>query len=407
MKTIFQFRFFCVLLLVTAINCGPTDAQVLNKLKYDPTIRTGADQTEDYLHLLKDKRVAIVANQTSRIGETHLVDTLLSLDINVVKVFAPEHGFRGDAAAGETVKSGFDDRTGLPVISLYGKDKKPTAKMLADVDLIVFDIQDVGARFYTYISTMHYAMKSAVENDKGFIVLDRPNPNGFYVDGPVLEEKYKSFVGMHPIPVVHGLTVGELAHMINGEGWLKTQDTCDLKVIPCKNYEHSDLYKLPVKPSPNLPNMASIYLYPSLCFFEPTAVSVGRGTEKPFQLVGYPDNPEGNVVFTPQSIAGVVENPKHEQKECTGSDLEEFGSFYFFTSRKLYLQWIVGFYELYPEKEKFFTNPEFFDKLAGNSLLRQQIENNVRVEEIRNSWLPALDEFKIARKKYLLYPDFE
>jgi len=379
----------------------------LNELEYDSTIVVGAERMNLYLDNLQEKRLAIVANQTSLVNGVHLVDTLISSGVNVVKVFAPEHGFRGNAAAGETVESGKDSRTGLPVISLYGSSKKPTAQMLSDIDILVFDIQDVGARFYTYISTMHYVMEAAAENDKKVLILDRPNPNGFYVDGPVLEKEFQSFVGMHPIPVVHGLTVGELAQMINSEGWLFDGVKCDLNIIKCENYEHLDLYRLPVKPSPNLPTMESIYLYPSLCFFEPTQVSIGRGTDLPFQVIGYPGNDLGTTTFTPTSIPGVVENPKYENEICSGSKLQDFGSFYFFTSRELYLAWLVGYYNHYPNKEEFFSSESFFDKLAGTNSLRQQITEEKSVEDIRSSWQPELDKFKLVRKKYLLYPDFE
>lgn len=375
-------------------------------LTVNERIQTGAMQLSMYLPELKGKRVSIVANQTSLIGQTHIVDSLLSLGVNVVNVFAPEHGFRGDAGAGETIKNGTDSKTGLPLISLYGKNKKPTAEMLKDTDMILFDIQDVGARFYTYISTMHYVMEAAVENHKRLIILDRPNPNGFYVDGPVLDPKFKSFVGMHPIPVVHGLTVGELAGMILGEGWIKTTDPHFMKVIPCMNYSHQDLYHLPVRPSPNLPNMASIYMYPSLCWFEGTVVSVGRGTDLPFQIIGYPGNTTGRYEFIPKDIIGVAMDPPHEGKLCQGHDLREFGSFYFTSSRQLYLEWIVGMYEKATDKAGFFSNPEFFDKLAGTDQLRLQLIEGKSASDIRNSWQKGLDEYKVKRKKYLLYPDF-
>ncbi|MFZ6051798.1 exo-beta-N-acetylmuramidase NamZ family protein [Halocola ammonii] len=393
--------------LASLLACDSSKAQKVNDLEYDTTIVVGAERMDAYLPKLLDKRVAVVANQTSLVNQTHLVDTLLSRGVNLVKVFAPEHGFRGNAAAGETVKSGKDSKTGLSVISLYGSNKKPTDEMLGDVDVLIFDIQDVGARFYTYISTMHYVMEAAAENGKRVIVLDRPNPNGFYVDGPVLDEEFQSFVGMHPIPVVHGLTVGELAEMINGENWLKGEIQCKLEVVTCENYEHRDLYRLPVKPSPNLPTMESIYLYPSLCFFEPTKVSIGRGTDLPFQVVGYPENELGSFSFTPKKIPGVVENPKYENQVCSGSNLKEFGSFYFFTSRELYLDWLVGYYQNYPQKDQFFTSESFFNKLAGNDALKQQIMAGTSVEDIRKSWQEELEKFKLVRKKYLLYPDFE
>jgi len=383
-----------------------TNAPIQTRVS-DSKLATGSQRMDLYLPDLQGKRVAIVGNQTSRIGQTHLVDTLISKGINVVKVFAPEHGFRGDAGAGETIRDGKDSKTGLPLISLYGKNKKPNAAMLVDVDVIVFDIQDVGARFYTYISTMHYVMEAAAENKKQVIVLDRPNPNGFYVDGPKLDLKYKSFVGMHPIPVVHGCTIGELALMINGEKWLAGEIVCDLKVISCDNYNHSDLYSLPIAPSPNLPNMASIYLYPSLCWFEGTVVSVGRGTELPFQSIGYPGNKTGKFHFTPKDIFGIVTDPPHEGKECTGHNLKEFGDFYITASGQIYLDWIVGMYESASDKSKFFNSSDFFDKLAGSDVMRKQIIAATSMEDIRKSWQSDLRTYKAMRKKYLLYEDFE
>jgi len=370
-------------------------------------ISTGAERTENYVGSLLGKKVAVVANQTSVIGKTHIVDSLLALKVSVVKVFAPEHGFRGDAGAGETIADGKDKKTGIPLISLYGKNKKPTNEMLSGIDIIVFDIQDVGARFYTYISTMHYVMEAAAANKIPVIVLDRPNPNGFYIDGPVLQPSYKSFVGMHPIPVVHGLTVGELAKMINGEKWLDGDLVCDLTVVPCENYRHSDHYMLPVKPSPNLPNMAAIYLYPSLCWFEGTAISVGRGTEKPFQWIGYPGNKTGKQQYTPHDISGVATDPPHEGKLCNGHDLEEFGLNFIPSSKAIYLDWIVGMYETYPDKSTFFTTPDFFDKLAGSAELRKQLIEGKNASEIRKSWETDISAYKKTRKKYLLYPDFE
>jgi uncharacterized protein YbbC (DUF1343 family) len=277
----------------------------------------GAERIDVYLKELKGKRVGLVVNQTSTIMHTHLVDTLKSLGINIKKVFAPEHGFRGDHSAGAVIKNGIDDKTGLPVVSLYGSTKKPSVEMLADIDIMVFDIQDVGVRFYTYISTMHYVMEACAEQGKKVVVLDRPNPNGFYIDGPVLQEAYKSFIGMHPIPLVHGLTVAELAKMINGEKWLKNGVQCSLVVVPCLNYNHQTLYQLPIKPSPNLPNMNSVYLYPYLGLFEGTNVSIGRGTELPFQVVGRPGF-KGSYSFTPKNIPGIADDPKFEGKLCGG-----------------------------------------------------------------------------------------
>ncbi len=397
-----------ILFLLVATSCSQAQpSRPVPSLVENKSIVTGAERTDMYLPQLKGKRVAVVANQTSVIGHVHLVDTLLSLKVNVVKVFAPEHGFRGDTEAGGHVADSKDSKTGLPLISLYGKNKKPSAEMLKDVDVLIFDIQDVGARFYTYISTMHYVMEAAARNNKEVFIFDRPNPNGFYVDGPVLDMKYSSFVGMHPIPVVHGCTVGELANMINGEGWLGNDLRCKLTVIPCEHYSHSDLYNLPVKPSPNLPNIASVYLYPSICWFEGTIVSVGRGTDLPFQSIGYPGNSTGKFEFTPVDKQGEVNNPMYEGQKCTGHNLAEFGSFYFTSSRQLYLEWITGLYENCQKKESFFTSTDFFDKLAGSDILRKQLIAGTSASDIRKSWEPDLEKYKAMRKKYLIYNDFQ
>ena len=379
--------------------------EMLFKVSYDTSIITGAERVDFYLNKLKGKRVAIVANQTSSIKNTHLVDSLLSLGINVKKVFSPEHGFRGNASAGEHVKSSMDVKTGLPLVSLYGTNKKPTAVQLADIDIIIFDIQDVGARFYTYISTMHYIMEACAENKKKVLILDRPNPNGFYVDGPILEEKHKSFVGMHPIPVVHGLTVGELAKMINGEGWLKGKVKCELEVIECINYSHKDYYKLPIAPSPNLPNMSSVYLYPSICFFEGTSVSVGRGTDFPFQVIGSPYVLETSYSFTPSPNVG-SKNPKYKGVKCNGYNLSLFGLLYIRNTKKIYLQWLLGMKEKTKGKD-FITRASFFDLLAGTNSLRKQITEGKSVEGIHKSWEKGLKNYKLMRSNYLLYEDFE
>jgi len=367
-------------------------------------IIVGAERLEMYLPKLEGKRVGVVANQTSIVGSSHLVDSLLSLGVSVKKVFSPEHGFRGTASAGEHVRSSKDIKTGLPIVSLYGSNKKPSVGQLQDLDILIFDIQDVGARFYTYISTLHYVMEAAAENKLEVIVLDRPNPNGFYVDGPVLKKGFESFVGMHPIPVVHGLTVGELATMINGENWLKNKVQCKLMVVSCENYSHSDFYELPVPPSPNLPNMSSIYLYPSLCFFEGTSVSVGRGTELPFQVIGSPFIDSGSYEFVPKSKMGAV-HPKHENKQCVGYNLSLFGLLYVRNTRSLYLHWLVGMYE--KTTGTFLTRPNFFDKLAGTDELRKQLENKSSIQSIKQSWEKELNTYKKMRSKYLLYPDFE
>lgn len=365
---------------------------------------TGAERTGEWLPSLKGKNVALVVNHTSLVGQRHLLDTMLSLGIRVTKIFAPEHGFRGNHSAGAKVASTIDSATGIAVVSLYGNKRKPSREQMAGLQYVVFDIQDVGARFYTYISTMHYAMEACAENSIPMMVLDRPNPNGHYVDGPVLDTAFKSFVGMHPVPVVHGLTVGEYAKMINGEKWLAGKRTCSLKVIPCLNYNHDFLYQLPVNPSPNLPNMASIYLYPSICFFEGTRVSLGRGTPWPFQIIGYPEFQDGNIDFTPLSIPGVAENPPYLNQKCKGIKLDEFGRNVMPARGSLYLFWILEMYRTYPEKEKFFT--DFFEKLAGTRVLRQQIEKGLSEEEIRETWKPGLKKYMEIRKKYLLYPDF-
>lgn len=398
----FILTFLSLLLFVSCLS-----AQLLTEDRYNRSILCGAMRTELYIGDLIGKRVGIVANQTSVIKNTHLVDTLLLLGVEVKKVFAPEHGFRGDSGAGETIKDGKDKKTGLPLISLYGKNKKPSAEMIQDLDVIIFDIQDVGARFYTYISTMHYVMEAAAQQEKKVIVLDRPNPNGFYIDGPLLNINFRSFVGMHPIPVVHGLTVAELALMINGEKWLSDGLQCDLHVIPCENYKHSDFYELPIQPSPNLPNMAAVYLYPSICWFEGTEVSVGRGTSKPFQMIGYPGCPSGKSQFTPTDIPGTAMDPPYEGRLCKGHDLEEFGMTFIVTSRELYLDWTKGMYDEFADKKGFFNSPDFFDKLAGSNQLRMQLTSGASASEIKKSWQKDLADYKIKRKKYLLYPDFE
>lgn len=374
------------------------------KIKDASQLTVGAQRTDAYLPLLKGKRVAVAANHTSMIGNTHLVDSLLSLSVQVVKVFSPEHGFRGDADAGELVTTTTDQKTGLPIISLYGKNKKPTDEQLADVDVILFDMQDVGARFYTYISTMTYLMEAASKLSKKVIILDRPNPNGHYVDGPVLEEKFKSFVGLHSVPVVHGMTVGEYACMISEEKWLEGGKKCDLTVIECKDYDHQTLYQLPIKPSPNLRTMAAVYLYPSLCFFEGTVISVGRGTDKPFQVVGHPMLKEAPYNFTPQSQTG-AKNPKYNGQLCYGYDLTNFGNDFIRDSGTIYLYWLCDLYNRYPNKSEFFNS--YFNTLAGTDQLKNQIIAGSTEEEIRKSWQTGIEQFKKIRKKYLLYPDFE
>jgi uncharacterized protein YbbC (DUF1343 family) len=380
------------------------------------TIIPGAERMETYLPYLKGKSVAIFANQTSMVKNSHLVDTLIKCGIKVVKIFGPEHGFRGDADAGEQLGDGNDKKTGIPVISLYGKHKKPTPEDLSNVDILVFDIQDVGVRFYTFISSLEYYLEAALENHVPLIILDRPNPNGFYVDGPVLDRKFKSFIGMQPIPVVYGMTVGEYASMLVGEKWLSPEantsyanpsnNVFQLKVIQCKNYDHNSKYILPIAPSPNLKTMQAIYLYPSTCFFEGTVLSEGRGTEAPFQIFGHPTLPSNLYSFTPKPTAG-AKNSKCFFQKCygwyiSGSNeviLKELGN-------ALQLKYLLDAYQLFPGKDSFFLKNNFFNQLAGSDLLMEQIKQEKNESAIRTSWEPTLGNFKTIRKKYLLYKDF-
>ena len=377
-------------------------AQEIRVLKSEE-IGTGSQQILKYLPLIKDKNVAVVANQTSLIGKTHLVDSLISLGVKIKCIFAPEHGFRGDFDAGEKVSNGKDLKTGLPLISLFGKHNKPTSEDLKGIQVILYDIQDVGVRFYTYNSTMSLCMEAAAENNLKMIVLDRPNPNGFYIDGPVLDLKWKSFLGMHPVPLVYGMTSGEYAQMVNGEGWLKDAKKCDLVVIPISNYTHFDTYEIPQKPSPNLPNMTSVYLYPSLGLFEGTVMSVGRGTDFPFQVLGHPEFAEGKFTFVPKPNAG-AKNPKYLNQTCRGYDLRTFGNEYVMGSGKIYLFWLSASYKNFNKSEFFDSN---FNYHAGNDQLKAQIISGIPEEEIRKSWEKDIQTFKIIRKKYLLYKDFE
>jgi uncharacterized protein YbbC (DUF1343 family) len=368
-------------------------------------IVTGAEQIERYLPLLQDKSVAVCCNQTSVIAATHLVDSLTCRGVYIAKIFAPEHGFRGEAEAGATIHSSTDPKTGIPIVSLYGNNKKPTPMQLNDVDIIVFDIQDVGCRFFTYISTLHYIMEAAAAQDIPVMIFDRPNPNGYFVDGPVLEAKHKSFVGMHPVPVVYGMTIGEYAQMINGEKWLENNLMCDLSVIECENYTHQTKYSLSIKPSPNLGTDEAVYLYPSLCFFEGTDISVGRGANKPFQIFGHPNLPFGDFYFTPQPIAGISENPPQKGKKCRGVDLTNEAVGGLQKSNSCNIAYLLAAYKNFPKEMKFFTNPDFFDKLAGTSTFRMQILGGATEAEIRASWQPALQHFKTIRNKYLIYPE--
>jgi uncharacterized protein YbbC (DUF1343 family) len=396
----------------TTLNTGVQDDS-FSKLNND--IIVGANRTEVYLPMLKGKRVGIVANQTSVIFRkeyfntylptnisnekryVHLVDSLLKLNVNIKKVFAPEHGFRGTADAGEVVKDGIDTKTKLPIVSLYGKNKKPSPEQLADLDIVIFDIQDVGARFYTYISSLHYVMEACAETDIPLIILDRPNPNGNYVDGPILELEHKSFVGMHPIPVVHGMTIGEYAKMINGEGWLANKVTCDITVIDMQNYTHDKSYRLSIKPSPNLPNDQAINLYPSLCFFEGTNVNAGRGTSKQFQIYGSPylDKTVYSFKYIPMPNEG-AKYPKHDGVLCYGEDLSTRSKL-----DALDLSYVIRAYQNSIDKKVFFN--DFFVKLAGTKALQQQIESGVSENNIRETWAEGLEEFKKIRAKYLIY----
>lgn len=363
---------------------------------------TGAEQPDKYMPLLENRSVGLVVNHTSRCGTMHLVDFLLEKDVKVSKIFAPEHGFRGDAAPGETVDDSIDKKTGIPVISLYGNNQKPGPGQLTGIDIMIFDIQDVGCRFYTYISTMHLVMEACADYGIPLIVLDRPNPNGDYVAGPLLEAGFESFVGMHPIPVVHGCTVGELAMMINGEKWLNSSKQCELTVITVENYTHNTPYSLPVKPSPNLPNDLAVRLYPSLCFFEATSVSVGRGTQFPFQVLGAPVPDMGDFRFTPVSIPGTAVNPLHEGVECYGIDLRTLTEIPKFT-----LEFFISFYNSFENEKDFLTREKWFNLLAGNSKLISQIRAGYSEKEIRESWNPDIIKYMNIRKKYLLYPDFK
>ncbi len=390
----------CIALLQAFV---PLERSIEGKLK------TGAEQMDKYVPYLKDKRVGMVVNQTSIIEGVSSVDKLISLGVKVVTIFGPEHGFRGNASAGVKIDNAVDAKTGIPIFSLYGTHLKPTTDDLKGIELMVFDIQDVGARFYTYISTLHYVMEACAENNIELIILDRPNPNGFYVDGPVMEEKQKSFIGMHPIPIVHGLTIGEYAQMINGEGWLINKLKCKLNIVKLANYTHQTPYTLPVKPSPNLNTQRSILLYPSLCLFEGTILSQGRGTLFPFQLLGSPDFAgQYKFSFRPISIPGMSESPIHKDKLCFGIDLRSYNVEKFRKTGQINLKWLIDLYQAYPDKSKFFDNnqsPQIgnFNRLAGTDALKQQIIDGKSEEEIRMSWEPALSSYKMMRRSYLLY----
>ena len=381
--------FFLIILLSTVLFAGK--------------ITPAAEQPDLYLPLLKNKRIALVVNHSSLVKKGHLVDTLLKHGVKVQKIFAPEHGFRGKEDAGVHIKNCRDTQTGLRIISLYGKHKKPTKADLKGIDLILFDIQDVGVRFYTYLSTLHYIMEAGEEQHIPVIVLDRPNPNGHYIDGPLLQKKYRSFVGLHPVPVVYGMTIGEYATMINGEGWLKSGREVELTVVPLANYTHRSFYSLPVKPSPNLPNDRAVALYPSLAFFEGTVISAGRGTKKPFQLYGAPKYEVKKFFFVPESKPG-AKYPKFKGKRCYGVDLSKTDFRKNRAKQRLNLSYLQDAYTNYPDKKGFFLKNRFMDSLAGSDQLRKQIESGASEETIRKSWERDLETFKHIRKKYLLYP---
>lgn len=391
-------KLFTLLLLSVLYWGTPTYA------KTSSSVTVGAERMELLLPKLKGKRVALMVNQSSLVGNagTHLVDTLLSQGVNIVRLFVPEHGLRGKVDAGKSVRSGVDEKTGLPIVSLYGQRKRPTPEMLADIDLLIFDLQDVGTRFYTYISSMHYLMEACAEEGKTFVVCDRPNPNDF-IDGPILEPDCRSFVGVDPLPVLHGMTVGELALMIDGEGWLRGGRTCHVKVIPMSGWSHGDPYTLPVRPSPNLPNSRAIELYPSLCFFEATIMSVGRGTEKPFQAIGYPDERLGDAVYTPTVKIGEESNPRHKGKRCYGTDYTSMR----LPQRQLALSPLLDYYRKADSLGLQLINQrQLFDLLAGTKKLRVQLSAGLNEAEIRSSWQADLKAFRDKRARYLLYSDY-
>ncbi len=408
-----------VFVAIIIVSCGSSKPGVADpyakardsSFSYD--IIPGADQTEKYIDYLKNKRVGVLANPTSRIGKTHLVDSLIARGVKVVKAFGPEHGFRGDASAGAKVGDAVDAKTGIPVISLYGAKSKPTAQDLADVDIMIFDIQDVGVRFYTYINVMGKLMEACAENNKELLILDRPNPNGYLIDGPILDMSLKSGIGAYPIPIAHGMTVGELALMINGEGWLPSKAKANVKIVPVANYNHDMPYTLPVKPSPNLNTQQSILLYPTLCLFEGTIISQGRGTQFPFSVLGAPAlKGKYSFSFTPVSIKGMAETPLHMNKACYGLDLRNYDMSNLIKERKINIQWMIDLYKAYPDKAKFFdikaSDPPRqmgdINKLAGVYDFKKQIEQGMSEENIRKTWEPGLTACKEMRTKYLIYP---
>ena len=397
------------LLALVFLLCNSSNAQIIAKSDFVTLsagdVKVGAERMEQYLTMLKGKNVAVVVNQTSLVKKTLLVDTLLSLGVHITKIFAPEHGFYGTADAGATIKNGKDKNasTAITIVSIYGKHYKPTPEDMKGVDIVVYDLQDVGVRFFTYVSTLHYVMEACAEANKPFIVLDRPDPNGFFVDGPVLDTSCRSFVGLDPVPIVYGMTPAEYARMLNGEKWLKNGKQCNLTCVSVQGYNHKDLYELPVKPSPNLPNMAAVYLYPSLALFEGTTISVGRGTDLPFQIIGCPGLQNANYTFTPESRPGATD-PMYKGQLCKGYDLSQFGAVLMKNYQKLYFFWLKGTLKNSPDQAHFFNS--YFRCLAGTDELQKQIEQGQTDEQIRKSWEPKLTQFKAIRKRYLLYDDF-
>lgn len=402
-----KLKIFVLFFVIFQQNCGfePAAQKSAPLQEESPPVITGAERVEDYLPITRGKSIAMVVNQTSVVGQAHLVDSLKALNVDIRKVFAPEHGFRGTADAGEKLTDGLDAQTGIPIISLYGKKRKPAKEDLEGIELVIYDIQDVGARFYTYISTMTLMMEACAELGIPILILDRPNPNGHYVDGPVLDTTWRSFVGMHPVPVVHGMTSGEFAKMVKGEGWINASEQCDLQVIACKNYDHNTLYELPVKPSPNLPNARSIYLYPSICFFEGTVLSEGRGTNKQFQLYGHPDLPDNGFSFTPEPMPG-AKYPKLDGQLCYGEDLTNL-PMDSIIQEGFTLKYLLKAYEDFPDESAFFLQNNFFEKLAGGTSIRQQVLDGKTEAQIKETWSEGLAEFNTIRQTYLLYNDFE
>jgi uncharacterized protein YbbC (DUF1343 family) len=393
--------------IMTLLSCGaqPKAASTKqnNKPQVEANVLTGSDQMDKYLPLLKGKKVACIVNQTSRVGQVHIVDTLLKHGVQIVKIFAPEHGFRGKADAGEKVSNEVDQKTGLPIVSMYGSKKKPSQADLANIDIVLFDIQDVGVRFYTYISTLHYVMEACAEQGKKLILLDRPNPHADYIDGPVLDKKFTSFIGMHTVPMVYGMTIGEYGSMINGEGWLANNVKCDYQVIPCANYTRSTMYTLPVPPSPNLPNQTSILLYPSICLFEGTTLSLGRGTHKQFQLIGHP-KVKSQFTFTPMPNEG-AKDPFLNGQKCYGEDLSNQDVKTLYGKKSIDLSYLLKYGKMFGQmNERFFLDNLFIDKLAGSDALRKQILAGTTEAEIRQSWQEGLKAFSNVRAKYLIYP---